>query len=163
MGKTNSMNNRYVILSIISIFLLIAGQISAQSLRERLRSSDSQVRCDAFYELFGRAEDRRNSTIEIYGKTTKEIHELLGEPTSTFILEYNKTRWLRIQFLFESCPTGALVEEKESCKKGWRFGPSLLFRDGISVSSQVFSDETGESRYSVTPEHLKFKKGGSFP
>lgn len=157
------MKNRYVIPSLIPIFLLIVGQTPAQSLRERLRSSDSQTRSDAFYELFGGTDDGRTFPIEIYGKTTKEIHELLGDPTSTFILEYNKTRWLRIQFLFESCPTEALVEEKDSCEKGWRFGPSLLFRDAISVPFQVFSNETGADRYSVTPEHLRFKKGGSFP
>ena len=151
------MNKNYLILSIIPILLAIVGQAPAQTLRERLRSSDAQVRCDAFYELFGDAENRRQTSIELYGKTTKEIQKLIGEPTATAVLEYKETSWLRVQFLFEVCPT------KEPCKEGWRFGPSLLFRNGKSVPWQVFSDETGEGRYSVTPEHLRFKKGGTFP
>ena len=151
------MNKNYFILSIITILLAIGGQAPAQTLRQRLRSSDAQVRCDAFYELFAVAEDKRHAPIELYGKTTKEIQELLGEPTSTSILEYKETSWLNVQFLFEVCPT------KQPCKKGWRYGPSLLFRNGLSVPWQIFSDETGAERYSVTPEHLRFKKGGIFP
>ena len=158
------MNQMYLLFCMISIFLAAETDSFAQSLEEGLKSSNQQVRCDAYYELFGTGEGSKNFKPEmLYGKTTRQIHELLGDPTSIWTLEYKDTRWLRVWYVFDTCPTEFSNEMKESCKKGGRFGPSLLFRNGKSVSENVFGEETGERRYSVTPEHLRFKKGGTFP
>lgn len=126
---------------IISVLLLIQIGTSGQSLRERLRSTEAQVRCDAFYELFHPGEDKE-PPLEIYGKSTKEIHELLGDPTATLVLEYRGVKWLMVQYLFEKCPTIASPAQKKSCDEGWRFGPAVFFRNNISVPYQVYSDET---------------------
>jgi hypothetical protein len=158
------MNQFVWLFSIVSTSLFLADHSPIQSLEQRLKSSDQQVRCDAFYELFGSGEGFKNfRTEKLHGKTTDEIHEMLGEPTSIGILEHKETKWLEVHYRFEVCPTKGSNEEKESCKKGWRYGPSLVFRNGISVEWTSWSEETGEKYYSVTPEHLRFKKGGTFP
>ena|GEM_PF-1278680 len=158
------MNHNVLFFSIVLISLFIKSCAPAQSLEERLKSSNQQVRCDAFYELFGIVDGSKNFRTEmLYGKTTKQIHELLGEPTSTYILEYEDTKWLSPHYEFELCPTIASNEFKEAFKKGWRFAPSVIFRNGISVPYSVWSKETRVGNYPIAPEHLRFKKGGAFP
>jgi hypothetical protein len=158
------MNRTWHLFFITGIFLLAGDGFITQSSVERLKSSDLQLRCDAFYEIFGNGvsgETVKSSLI--YGKTTKKVHELLGDPTSIYTLEHKSIKWLRISYLFDICPTKASIDEKAACKKGWRYSPSVLFRNGISVPKSVFAEETGEGHYSVTPEHLTFRKGGVFP
>ena len=147
------------------ILLLVGNSAKAQPLQERLMSSDLQVRCDAFYELFdGTGEPSQKEHIQrLYGKTTKEIYDFLGKPTSVGVLEYKGIKWLLVSYVFEICPTRAPADAQEACKQGWRYGPSVLFRKGISVPHSQMDKETDLMRYSVPPEHLRFKSGGQFP
>jgi hypothetical protein len=150
---------------VLSILLFAGGRAQGQSLQERLKSSDPQVRCDAFYELFdGGGEPSKKEHLEMLnGKSTAEIYDLLGKPTSIGVLEYKGIKWLLPNYVFEVCPTKAPNDAQEACKQGWRYGPSILFRNGISVPHSKFDRETGATRYSVPPEHLRFKRGGQFP
>ncbi len=146
------------------IFLLTGDGFPKQLSVERLKSPDQQLRCDAFYEIFG-----FGVSVEIvksrliYGKTTKKVHELLGDPTLIYTLEYKGIKWLRADYLFDICPTKAPMAFEAAYKKGWRYSPSVLFRNGISAPDNVFWKETDIGLYSVTPEHLSFRKGGVFP
>src|SRR5215831_7759542 len=162
--RRSVMSRTWHLFFIICISLLAGDGFLTQSSMERLKSSDQQQRCDAFYEIFGDgvSGEIKKSTL-IYGKTTKKIHELLGDPTSIYTLEYKSIKWQRVIYLFDICPTKASIDVKAACKKGWKYGPSVLFRNGISVPESVFSVETDERIYSVTPEHLTFRKGGVFP
>lgn len=132
-----------------------------------LRSPDPQTRCDAFHRYFNGAgePDERDTTIQnqLYGKTTTEIHALLGDPTSVGHLEYNGVRWLEIIYRFDVCPTEASPGSHRQWKEGWRYSPSVIFRNGISVKFKAYADELKIFEYQIAPKHLTFKEGGSFP
>jgi hypothetical protein len=137
----------------------------AQPLGERLKSPDPQVRCDAFYEIFdGAGDPSRKEHVELlHGKSTAEIYDLLGKPTFIGVVKYKGIRWLQVNYVFEVCPTRAPGEFQAACKQGWRYGPSITFRNGTSVPYSKFAQETEVYRYSIPPDYLLFKKGGQFP
>jgi hypothetical protein len=157
------------ILRIVAVFAFIlwlaGGNAEAQSLQQGLISSDPQVRCDAFHELFGdEGEPRLKEHRElIYGKTTRQIYDSLGTPTFVGVLEHEGIQWLQVRYLFEVYPRKAPGYAKRAYQKGWRFGPSLTFRNGISVRDHEFNREVLILGTPLTPEHLRFKKGGQFP
>ena len=127
-----------------------------------LKSPDSQIRCDAFHNLFGdlAGPGEKQTRKGLYGKTTKEIHALLGDPTSVATLEHKGNRWLQISYRFEVCPTKG---GRDAWEKGWRYSPTVVFRNGISVPPSRLDEELELHKYSIPPQHLKFKEGGRFP
>ncbi|PIQ83951.1 MAG: hypothetical protein COV75_04945 [Candidatus Omnitrophica bacterium CG11_big_fil_rev_8_21_14_0_20_63_9] len=128
------------------------------------RARLDQPRCDSLYEVLGdNTEDPRSRWAELYGKTTHEVHTLLGDPTTVSILELQGVRWLRISYECEGCPAGASAEAQAACADGWRYGPHVYFRNGTAVSAQQFLNETGAIAYPAEPEHLKFKTSSAFP
>jgi hypothetical protein len=160
------MNQDIRLASTFCAFLLFILNISCQtrSLEQRLKSTDPQVRCDAFYEVFGSGELRSDFQSEkLHGKSTKQIYELLGKPSRVGVLEYKGVNWMEISYLFDECPTNSPQEFKEMHKKGWRIRPSLIFRNGISVTKNEWARETGVFSTSIPPEHLRFKDGGQLP
>ena len=147
------------------ILLLVGNSAEAQSLQERLKAADRQVRCDAFFEIFdGTGEPtQKEHTERLYGKTTTEIYELLGKPTGVGVLEHKGIKWLLVSYVFETCPTKAPADAQAACRQGWKYGPSVMFRNGISVPYKDWDQENGVMQYQVTPEYLRFKSGGQFP
>jgi hypothetical protein len=155
---------RFVTTFCIFLLFILKGYCQTQSLEQRLKSTDPQVRCDAFYEVFGGGEPSSGLQAEmLYGKSTKHIYELLGKPSSVGVLEYKGVSWLQVTYLFDECPTNSSQVFKESHKKGWRFGPALFFRNGISVPFDEWGRVTGALSTSMMPEYLRFKEGGQFP
>lgn len=151
----------------VSAFILglVGGGAEAQSLQVRLTSSDPQVRCDAFYELFdGAGKPTHKEHIEkLYGKTTKQIYDSLGKPSFVGVLEHEGIKWLQVSYLFEVCPSKSPKGAQRAYKKGWRYSPSIIFRNGISVIENEFDREVLTIGYQLIPEHLLFKRGGQFP
>jgi hypothetical protein len=151
-------------ISTFCIFLLfiLKGYCQTQSLEQRLKSTDQQVRCDAFYEVFGGGEPSNDFQAEkLYGKSTKQIYDFLGKPSSVGVLEYKGVNWLQVTYHFDVWPTKDKF--KEYHEKGWRFSPALFFRNGKSVPSSEWGKETAALSTSITPEHMRFKVGGQFP
>jgi len=130
---------------------------------EEFKSPDPQVRCNAFYELFGDSEKSKLMHSQLYKKTTKEVYDLLGKPSHVFVLEHKGVKWLRVDYQFEVCPSAASKEEREAWEKGWQFAPMIFFRNGVSVPFKVMVKELELFRYQAIPENLQFKAGGSFP
>jgi hypothetical protein len=158
------MNQDLRLASTFCVLLLLIPNVSCQirPLEQRLKSTDPQVRCDAFYEVFGSLEPRHKFQDEmLYGKSTQQIYELLGKPSRVGVLEYKGVNWLQATYLFDVWPTKD--KSKEYYKKGWRYSPGLFFRNGISVPSTEWGRETGVYSTSIPPEHLRFKDGGQFP
>jgi hypothetical protein len=148
-----------IVTSILCLFIVMGCH---SDLADRLKSPDPQVRCDAFHHLFGdfSGPGEKPTRAALYGKTTREIYDLLGAPSSLATLDHDGVQWLRISYRFEVCPEGG---DHEAWERGWRYSPGIVFRNGISVPPSTVDEELGLYRYSAPPQHLRFKEGGCFP
>lgn len=132
------------------------------------KSSDAQARCDAFYDLFspdGVVNYEDNTKLRrLLGASTRQIHELLGEPTLIRTLNYKGVQWITVDYdFFDTCPSAAWPRMREAWQKyGWHFAPQLVFRNGVVVSHETMKVEL-EYFYQGPPEHWRFKEGGVFP
>src|SRR6187551_3488654 len=75
------------------------------------------------------------------GKTTRDIADLLGRPDRVMTLRRDGVTWMRIIYVCDRLPAGVTAEERDAFTKGWRFSPSLLFRDGVVVPEEQFDQE----------------------
>jgi hypothetical protein len=150
---------------IMAAMLAAAGCGQPLGLSPALRSSDPQARCDAFYDLFGTGQDLEDNPRlkPLLGKSTKEIHRLLGKPSHVGTLDYRGLHYVEVLYRFDQCPSQAPPEERKAWEKGWRFGWSLVFRNGVLIPRAWMDDELQLVWYSMTPERLGFKPGGAFP
>lgn len=152
-------------LLVMAALVLVMGPGCQNSSMAHLRSPDPQVRCDAFHELFGDLEgtDEKPSRKMLYGKTTREIHALLGEPSSVSSLIYNGASWLSVSYMFQVCPTKG---SRTAWEKGWRYSPAVVFRNGIAAPYDTFAKEVGVGPWGIAstiPEAKRFRPGGVFP
>ena len=118
-----------------------------------------QERVDFFYGLV-----RSGQWEALADHGAEEIRELLGPPSDVWTLDHGGQRWTRIVYRFDAPPSQATEEEREAIRKGMQFTPSLLFRNGVAVSSARFNDEVlGGVKTAGPPPGIEWKRGGSFP
>lgn len=118
-----------------------------------------QERADHFYGLV-----RSGQWEALAGRGAEEIVALLGPPSDVWVLEHEGHRWQRIVYRFDAVPSRATDEEREAHRKGMRFTPALLFRDGLNVSPDRFDAEVlGGQETAGPPKGIEWQRGGSFP
>lgn len=118
-----------------------------------------QERADFFYGLM-----RSGQWGALAERSAEEVRSLLGPPSEVWELDHEGHRWTRIVYRFDSPPSQATEEEKAAIRKGMRFTPTLLFRDGIGVSSDRFNDEVlGGQKTAGPPAGIEWRRGESFP
>jgi hypothetical protein len=120
---------------------------------------DPRERCDRLYQLAASPE-----WASLMGKSSHDVADLLGHPDRITTLVREGVTWTRIVYVCEHLPTRATTEERVAYEQGWRFSPSLLFRDSIVVSEATFDQEvSGGRRAAMPPPELAFHQGGRFP
>jgi hypothetical protein len=98
------------------------------------------------------------------GLRSHEIAEKLGRPDEIGTLVHRGITWTRITYVCRGAPARATDEEKIALRKGWKFAPGLLLRDGVVVPLDTFDREViGDRRTAVPPPELQFQRGGLFP
>jgi hypothetical protein len=122
-------------------------------------SVEFQDHCDRLYAMATSSEGAG-----LVGKTTQQIADVLGPPDQISTLVRRGITWMRVVYVCQRLPQGASAEERDAYTRGWRFAPSLLFRDGILVTESEFYREVPEARLTATPStELTFEMGGTFP
>jgi hypothetical protein len=128
-----------------------------------LRAEDEQTRCDAFYALFD-ASGGESSEAPFAERTTTEVQAVLGDPNRVATLSHEGVEWLRIGYSFDTVyPSGAGEAGRRAHGTGWRYAPSLVFRDRVVVTYEQMARELGIWELSTIPVHLRFVPGGEFP
>jgi hypothetical protein len=123
-----------------------------------LSGMTAQERCDRLYRLLGSLDGG-----SLVGKTGHEIAGLLGQPDEVLTLEHDGIVWTRIVYACDALPAGATPEEQAAYAEGWRFSPSLLLCDGVTVREDNFDREVvGEGRTAGPSPELAFHAGGRF-
>ena len=155
------------LLLIIIAAIAIGSSAQSPGFEKHLVSANAQERVDAFYEVFD-SDDRLSGWQAelILGKTPEQICDLLGKPVGVNVLEDGKDTWLHAQYLFKEIPTTAPNRE-ELVKKKWKYGPSVVFRNGVSVQPRIlwdklFADHGGVMRQ-VEPPDPRWRKFDRFP
>ena len=151
----------------IAMMVVMSGCCHSVNHGSIYKSSDAQVRCDAFYALFtpnGSAINFEDETKlrRLLGASTRQIHELLGDPTWVGTLNYRGVHWTEVSYKFDTFPSAEPAQMRQAWREGWRYAPTLVFRNGALVSRKTMDVEL-ENFYQAPPEHLRFKQGGVFP
>jgi hypothetical protein len=135
------------LIAFILCTLAVTGPAVAQGLtiQQRLRSRDEQVRVDAVFEVLGDGVTIGPHHALVEGKTPREICALLGEPYQTQQREGPNGTWLVAYYQFGAIPTHA-KGRKSLVKHKWKYGPKVVFREGISVDPQELEDALTQAR-----------------